>query len=163
MRLLVVLAVACCLAGCGGTGKRADALAPVPDDVKRAYLAYWDAWLAANETDAVDDPALDRVAENPNLEVLRAALRAAADRHQVTKGTVRHEIRGMSVEGEAHKVVDCFDIDGWLLYDKDTGAGGFGHGLVAARASARVGHGCGYGTWPVKPWPAYSSDPGAAC
>ena len=121
MRLLVVLAVACCLAGCGGTGKRADALAPVPDDVKRAYLAYWDAWLAANETDAVDDPALDRVAENPNLEVLRAALRAAADRHQVTKGTVRHEIRGMSVEGEAHKVVDCVDIDGWLLYDKATG------------------------------------------
>jgi hypothetical protein len=95
-------------------------LRPLSDDVRQAYLAYWDAWLKANRTSNPDEPSLAEHATSPQLAVLRANLAAARQQHRVTRGTVGHRLEGMEGAGDARWVVDCIDLDHWLLYDAVT-------------------------------------------
>jgi hypothetical protein len=95
-------------------------LRPLSDDVRRAYLAYWDAWLKANRTSNPDEPSLAAHATSPQLDVLRANLAEAREQHRVTRGTVGHRLEGMEGDGDARRVVDCIDLDHWLLHDAVT-------------------------------------------
>ena len=128
MRRLVLLPVALCAlavaAGCAvsppSAGSACPALQPVDNELRLAYLAYWKAWLKANVTSDPEEPALTEHAASPQLDILRANLAAARKRNQVAKGTVGHRLEGMEPAGEARRVVDCVDLDRWLLYDAVT-------------------------------------------
>jgi hypothetical protein len=128
MRLLGLLSAALCAlavtAGCTRTPPPAKAagasLRPLSDDVRQAYLAYWDAWLKANQTSNPDEPSLAAHATSPQLDVLRANLAVARQQHRVTRGVVGHRLVGMEGDGDARRVVDCIDLDHWLLYDAVT-------------------------------------------
>jgi hypothetical protein len=120
--VLCVLAVA---AGCttgprSSGGSAGPSLDPVAGDVRLAYLAYWDAWLKANVTSNPDEPALTEHTASPQLDIVRANLTAARQRNQVAKGTVDHRLVGMERDVEDRRVVDCVDLDRWLLYDAFT-------------------------------------------
>jgi hypothetical protein len=129
-RGLLAAAVLCALAlaaGCSNSAARSSTAAaapsprPVSGDVERAYLAYWDAWRKANATSNPREPSLARYAASPQLDILRANLTAARQRHQVTKGTVGHRLEGMESAGGTSRVVDCIDLDRWLYYDATSG------------------------------------------
>ena len=128
-RWALLPAVLCALAvpaGCAasppsaGGSAAGPALRPVDSGVRLAYLAYWDAWLKANVTSDPDEPALAEHAASPQLDILRANLAAARKRNQVAKGTVGHRLEGMELVDEDRRVVDCVDLDKWLLYDAAT-------------------------------------------
>lgn len=129
MRRRALLPVVVCAlavpAGCAASppsdgGSAGLSLRPVHSDVRQAYLAYWDAWLKANVTSDPDEPALAEHAASPQLDILRANLAAARERNQVAKGTVGHRLEGMELVGQERRVVDCVDLDEWLLYDAVT-------------------------------------------
>lgn len=113
-----LLAVLCALALAGGctTTQR-----PASDDIKRSYLRYWDAWLKASQTSDPDDPSLAEHATSPQLDIVRANLAAARQLNQVARGTVGHRLQGIELHGSSSRVADCIDLDGWLLYDAETG------------------------------------------
>jgi hypothetical protein len=113
-----LLAVLCALALAGGCHS---SQRPVSDEIARSYLRYWDAWLAASQTSDPDHPLLPEHVASPQLDVLRANLAAARRRNQVARGTVGHRLQGIEVHGGSSRVADCIDLDGWLLYDAETG------------------------------------------
>jgi len=96
-------------------------LRPVSDAVKQSYLAYWDAWLKASRASNPDEPSLLEHTASPQLDILRVNLSVTRQRHQVTTGTVGHRLKGMEPGDGAFRVVDCVDLDHWLLYDATTG------------------------------------------
>jgi hypothetical protein len=94
--------------------------APV-DEVERAYLAYWGAWLAASRTPGAAGTQLQGHAAEPALGIDLSTL--ASDVHQgvVLRGSVDHHVLGMAVVGETRKIADCVGLDQWRLYDARTG------------------------------------------
>jgi hypothetical protein len=123
---LVVLSCLALTAGCSDHTPRSPGeaasppLRPVSDDVKRAYMAYWTAWLKANRTSNPHEPSLAEHAAGRQLDLLRANLAAARQRKEVAKGTVGHRLEGMELDGDAGRVVDCVDLDKWFVYDAVT-------------------------------------------
>jgi hypothetical protein len=130
LRGLLLLAAPCMLAlaaGCTTTAPRSPrasvepSLRPLSGEIKHSYLAYWDAWLRASRASNPDEPSLLEHAASPQLDILRVNLSVARQRHQVAKGSVSHRLRGMEPGSGAFRVVDCVDLDHWLLYDATTG------------------------------------------
>jgi hypothetical protein len=120
MRYAAAAAALLVLSACAAPGPAPGQLTPVSDDVRAAYLAYWDAWLGASRTSDPDDATLAARTREPNLDVVRSILRDARDRHEIAVGTVTHAIRGMDSFGDARRVVDCVDVRGWIVLDART-------------------------------------------
>lgn len=112
-----LLAVIACLtaAGCGGSGIGAEA------QVRADYASYWDAFEEASAAADPDHPPLHRHAGGEQLAALRRNLANARTAHRVTRGSVAHDIRSVTVDGERARVVDCIDLDRWLYHDSRTG------------------------------------------
>ena len=101
----------------------ASSIVPLSAEIRTAYLAYWAAWETANAESDLPDTGLAAHTGLPLLETLQANLVAARARHEVTRGAVTHRISGMvpAIAG-GYTVVDCIDLDRWLLHDARTGA-----------------------------------------
>lgn len=91
-----------------------------PSPVRAAYLRYWDVWLQAGAGEAPADD-LRAVTASRQLHRLRRALAEASSGGQVSRGTVGHRVRSIQVGRATAVVVDCVDLDAWLLYDRATG------------------------------------------
>ncbi|MEW2486278.1 hypothetical protein [Streptomyces sp. NPDC048411] len=96
-------------------------LRPLPPGLRSAYDAYWAAWTEANATSDPDNARLRRAAGGDLLALLRDSLARARATGTVQKGTVGHEVRGSVPRNGGQAVVDCTDLDNWLLYDARTG------------------------------------------
>lgn len=90
-------------------------------EVRRDYLAYWDAWLAASAASDPDLPDLSRHAASRQLAMLRANLRESAADGTVTKGSVGHDIRSVTHGEQTSFVTDCVDLDDWVIHDRASG------------------------------------------
>ncbi|MGW2253583.1 hypothetical protein ACWCXH_25805 [Kitasatospora sp. NPDC001660] len=126
LALLAALGTACTGAsgaerpyGLGPDGERLEKPDPA---VEQAYLAYWDAWLAAYRTPGAPDDGLARYSDEPNLSSIRATLADAYRKKQYNEGAVGHRLAGMRTDGDARIVYDCADLNGWLIHDATTGA-----------------------------------------
>lgn len=121
-----LIATAVLLAGGGCAVNRTPAAASptlvgLPSDVHDAYLAFWDAWLAANVTADPDEPTLLKRTTDPLLQTLRANLADSRAAGRAARGQVSHHLEGMEIDGDARRVVDCVGLGGWLLFALDTG------------------------------------------
>ncbi|MEK2488170.1 hypothetical protein WN990_01265 [Kitasatospora purpeofusca] len=87
--------------------------------VQQDYSDYWKAMLAANESG--DSSALADHAAGEQLEILRANLTALTAAGLVAKGSVDHQIRSITVDGNLATLMDCIDVDKWIQYEARSG------------------------------------------
>jgi hypothetical protein len=136
-RVTIATVAVVVLAGCGGgsdpsalpDGPAPAATTPAPtaratavgDPVTTAYLAYWDAVVAAHRGSDPRAPGLARVAADPEL----TRVRGAVDRNRVqqvsVRGEVTHRPARPAVSGGTATLDDCFDVTGWTPVDVRTG------------------------------------------
>lgn len=123
--LLTLLAAGCSTTGSGShpyaLGPDDQPLARPAEDVQAAYLAYWDAFLAAYRTPGTEPPALAERTAEPMLGNLRATLAQARERHEFNQGAVAHRVVGMEADGDTRRIYDCVELSGWLVHDDRTG------------------------------------------
>jgi hypothetical protein len=112
------LAVCLLLTGLVSCGARPKSSASV--QVRRDYFAYWEALIAANSGPDPGSPRLARHAASTQLALLRHNLSIDVRTHIYAAGHVSHHIRSVTVQGADAYVVDCVNLDGWLLYRQHT-------------------------------------------
>ncbi len=80
------------------------------------YLAGWDAVLAAIEARNPDHPALVDLYRDDALQRTQDYIRGLVAKNWTAKGTLTHEVRGVTINGTAAVVHDCTD-DQYMDYD----------------------------------------------
>lgn len=113
--LVVLLGLTSC--GADDPARSGDAAA-----VEASYHDYWDAFLAASTSSDTAAPALAEHAASNHLAMLRRNLAEQRELGHVAKGSVRHRIDSVVVDGNTARLIDCVDLDLWLIYDAETGA-----------------------------------------
>ncbi len=93
---------------------------PASATVRQDYLAYWDSLIAANSIPDPGSPLLARHAASSQLAMLRRDLSIDVRTHIYAAGRVAHHIRSVTVKGTLAYVVDCVNLDDWLLYRQHT-------------------------------------------
>lgn len=80
------------------------------------YLAGWDAVLAAIEARDPEHPALVDLYRERALEATQNYIRKLVANNRTARGTVRHEIRSVTIDGTEAVVHDCTD-DQYIAYE----------------------------------------------
>jgi|HubBroStandDraft_1064217.scaffolds.fasta_scaffold65932_3 hypothetical protein len=100
-----------------GTGRQHT---PGSVTVRQDYLAYWKSLIAANSIPDPGSPLLARHTASSQLALLRRNLSIDVSTHIYAAGSVSHDIRSIRVQGTVAYVVDCVNVDSWLLYRQHT-------------------------------------------
>lgn len=82
------------------------------------YLAGWDAVLAAIEARHPEHPALVDLYRDDALKLTQEYIRGLVAKNWTARGTIRHEIRGVTIDGTEARVLDCTD-DQYLDHDAE--------------------------------------------
>jgi hypothetical protein len=88
--------------------------------VRQDYLAYWQSLIAANSVPNPGSPRLAQHTASTQLALLRHNLTIDVRTHIYAAGSVSHHIRSVTVHGMIAYVVDCVNLDNWLLYRQHT-------------------------------------------
>lgn len=99
----------------------AGSLSSAQEQVKRDYLAYWDAMLRASATSDAEATGLADHAAGQQLTRARRNLSVARADGIVARGNVDHQIRDVTIDNALAHIVDCVDTRKWLQYDAATG------------------------------------------
>lgn len=103
----------CGAVGCSGKPAPAGGEAAV---VRQAYLEYWQALISANSVPDPYSAVLSQHAASSQLALLESNLSIDVRSRIYAAGSVSHNIRSVNVQGTIAYVVDCVDLNKWLLY-----------------------------------------------
>lgn len=92
------------------------------DQVRTAYLRYWDAVIAAHRAADPRSAGLGKVATDPQLSKVRLTVERNRLQRISLRGQVTHDISAPRVSGTTATLQDCYDISGWDPVDVRTGA-----------------------------------------
>jgi hypothetical protein len=104
--LLLVLLAGLGLAGCTDSGSSSSAQSAV----EKAYLAYWEAVLAANESPGAEHD-LESVATGEQLQADRMLVQQREQAGEQVSGGYEHSASVTSVAGTEATVEDCMTAD----------------------------------------------------
>lgn len=140
------LVVALAASGCAGSGASAretfspppdspvaaapsgpgrDAVAAAEEDVRTAYMRYWETVVRVGRDPDPHAPALAEVATGATLRAIKNSFAVDRVKGWVSRGHVEHAVSSVTVDLDADPptatLQDCVDGSGWQLYEKETG------------------------------------------